>query len=186
MKPQCCSMSDVVRGALAGAAGGALGSSAMVLFNRALGQAGFAPDDIGRHHQQHHLTAKPNDADGTIADEPATRKAASTVTEYLTGHPLDEETRDAGGMLFHHAFGAFVGAFYGAAAVRFPTLAAGAGIPFGATVWMTAAEAGMPMMGLARAPHTYPPERHIASLLSHLVYGLTLECVRKAGTKTSG
>jgi hypothetical protein len=174
-------MTDVGRGALAGAVGGALGSTAMVLFNSALGRAGYAPDDVGRHHQRHHLTAKPNDSDGTIADEPATRKAASHVSELVTGEPLDEETKTAGGLIFHHAFGAVVGAIYGAAAVRFPTLTAGAGIPFGAAVWMTAAEAGMPMMGLARAPHTYPPERHVASLLSHLVYGLTLECVRKAG-----
>ena len=172
-------MSDLVRGALAGAAGGALGSSVMVLFNRALGEAGFAPDDTGWHHQQHHLTAKPNDSDGTIADEPATRKAAANVTEYVTGQPLDEEMKNAGGMIFHHAFGALVGACYGAASVRYPALTSGGGIPFGATVWMTAAEAGMPMMGLARAPHTYPPERHIASLLSHLVYGATVECVRR-------
>ena len=157
----------------------------MVFFNRALGASGFAPDDVGRHHRQHHIAAKPNDSDGTIADEPATRKAASRVTEFATGEPLDEHGKDAGGLLFHHAFGAVVGALYGAAAARFPALASGGGIPFGATVWLTAAEAGMPMMGLAKAPNTYPAERHVASLLSHLVYGATVEAVRKA-SKTSG
>lgn len=186
MKSGCCSASDVWRGALAGAAGGALGSSAMLLCNRALGASGFAPDDVGRHHSEHHRDAKPNDSDGTIADEPATRKAASRMTELATGEPLDERGKDTGGWLFHHAFGAVVGALYGAAAAKYPALTSGFGIPFGATVWLTAAEAGMPMMGLAKAPVSYPPERHVGSLLSHLVYGVTVEATRKVASKTSG
>src|SRR5687768_12137234 len=112
----------------------------MLLCNRALGAAGFAPDDVGRHHTEHHLDAKPNDSDGTVADEPATRKAASYVREVATGEPLDESGKDAGGLVFHHAFGAVVGALCGAAAARYPALTSGLGIPFGATVWLTAAE----------------------------------------------
>ena len=151
----------------------------MVLCNRLLGAAGFAADDLGRHHAERRLDAKPNDSDGTIADEPATRKAASLLAEQTTGDPLTESEKDTAGMILHHAFGAVVGALYGAAAARFPALAAGGGIPFGAIVWLTAAETGMPMTGLARTPVSYPPERHIASLLSHLAFGATVEAVRK-------
>jgi hypothetical protein len=181
----------MVGGAAAGALGGAIGSSTMVLFNRALGAAGFARNDLGRDAAHHRIDAKPNDSDGTISDEPATRKAASHATEVITGEPLDERGKDVVGTILHHAFGAFVGAIYGAAAVRFPTLTAGGGIPFGATVWLTAAEAGMPLVGLTKAPTAYPSERHIASLLSHLVYGATVEMTRRtlsgtSGTRTSG
>jgi putative membrane protein len=177
VKNACCSASDILRGAAAGALGGALGSTTMVLFNRLLGAAGFAPDDLGRHDAHHRLDAKPNDSDATISDEPATRKAASWTSAFLTGQPLDEAGKDVGGPILHHAFGACLGALYGAAAAGVPGLASGGGIPFGATVWLTAAETGMPMAGLSRGPTAYPPERHIASLLSHLVYGATVEAV---------
>jgi hypothetical protein len=179
VKNSCCSVSEILGGAAIGALGGALGATAMVLFNRALASTGFAANDLGRHDQHHRIDAKPNDADATISDEPGTRKAASRLAEAATGEPLDESGKDVAGKLLHHAFGACVGALYGAAAVRLPALTSGGGIPFGATVWVTAAEAGLPMAGLARGPAAYPQERHLASLLSHLVYGATVEGVRR-------
>ena len=179
MNESCCSGSEILGGAAAGALGGALGATTMVLFNRALASTGFASHDLGRHDQHHRLDAKPNDSDATLPDEPATRKTASRISEAATGQPLDEHGKDVAGTVLHHAFGAFVGAIYGAAAVRLPALTSGGGIPFGATVWVTAVEAGLPAAGLAKGPAAYPPERHIASLLSHLVYGATVEAVRR-------
>ena len=171
--------SSVWRGIAAGAIGGAVGSSTMVLFNRLLGATGFARDDLGRHHQHRRIDAKPNDADGTVADEPATEKAASTLNEAATGAPLDAPERRIGGTLLHHAFGATVGAVYGAATSRAPQLAAGGGLPYGLLVWLVAAETGLPLVGLSQPPASYRWERHAASLGSHLAYGATLDAVRR-------
>lgn len=175
--------SDMWQGAVAGAIGGTIASSAMVVFNRLIAATGFAEEDRGRRDQHRRVDAKPNDADGTISDEPATEKAASNIAEAVTGRPLDEEEKRTYGPVVHHAFGAVMGALYGAAAARVPQLAAGGGLPYGAFVWMTSAEAGLPLTGLSRRPDAYPWTRHAASLASHLAYGATLEAVRRIMTR---
>lgn len=175
--------SSVWRGVAAGAIGGAVGSSAMVLFNHLLGASGFGRADLGRRYQHRRVDAKPNDADGTIADEPATEKAASNIAAATTGEPLAEHEKRTAGPVLHHAFGAMVGAVYGAAAARVPQLAAGGGLPYGVLVWAAAAETGLPLAGLSKSPGSYRWERHAASLASHLAFGATLEAVRRTMTR---
>ena len=171
--------SSALRGAAAGAIGGVVGSAAMVLFNHLLAATGFGEDDAGVHHQHHRDDAKPNDTDGTIADEPASRSAASDAAEAMAGRPLTEREKNIAGPLVHYAFGAAAGAIYGAAAARTPRITAGAGAPYGAAVFLTAGEVVVPLAGLARKPTAYPPERHVAALATHVVFGLTLEAVRR-------
>jgi hypothetical protein len=175
--------SSVWGGLAAGAIGGAVGSSAMVLFNHLLGASGFGSEDLGRREQHRRIDAKPNDADGTIADEPATEKAASNIYQTATGEALDEPEKRTAGLLLHHAFGAAVGAIYGAAASRVPQLAAGGGVPYGVLVWLAAAETGLPLAGLSRSPASYRWERHAASLATHLAFGATVEAVRRTLTR---
>lgn len=173
------SSSNALRGMAAGAVGGTIGSGAMVAFNHLLAWAGFAEEDTGRHHSERRADAKPNDSDGTIADEPATRKAASAAAKGLTGTALTEREKDVAGSLVHYAFGAVAGALYGAIAAAAPRVTAGGGSLYGAAVFLTAGEIGVPLAGLARAPGSYPPARHAAALATHLVFGLTLEAVRR-------
>jgi hypothetical protein len=175
--------SDVWRGAMAGAIGGAVASSAMVLFNHLLGSTGFGREDRGRRKQHRRADAKPNDADGTISDEPASEKAASNLVEAATGAELTERGRKIGGSIVHHAFGVVAGAMYGAFAARLPAVATGGGLPYGMLVWIAGPETGLPLAGLARTPTQYPPSRHIASLATHLVFGSTLEAVRRSMTR---
>jgi putative membrane protein len=177
------SAAKIWRGAAAGALGGIVASSAMVLFNHLLGATGFGRQDLGDRHQHRRVDAKPNDTDGTIPDEPASRKAASLIAETVTGRPLDEAGKRIGGPLVHHAFGAFAGALYGAAAETVPQLAAGGGMPYGAAVWLAGPETGVPLAGLSRHPTSYPPARHAASFATHLVFGATLEAVRRVITR---
>ena len=151
----------------------------MVAFNHLVAAAGLARADVGRREQHHHVNAKPNDTDGTIADEPASIKAASNLVEAATGHPLGERGKAIGGPIVHHLFGAVAGALYGAAASIAPRITAGAGLPYGALVWVTSAETGVPLAGLSRSPASYPPARHAASLVTHLVFGATLEATRR-------
>lgn len=173
----------VLEGLAAGAAGGIAGAVAMVVCNHLLAAAGIGRDDYGRHHQERRLDAKPNDTDGTISDEPATMKAASSVAEAMTGRPLDDSARSVAGPVAHHLFGALVGALYGAAAARVPALGAYGGVPYGMFVWAAAAEAGLPLTGLAREPAAYPLSRHAASLATHVVFGATVETVRRAAAR---
>jgi hypothetical protein len=168
--------SNPLLGAAAGALGGIVGSWAMVRFNHL---AGGSDEDGGSHdHRRRH--ASPNDTDGTISDEPASSQVASLTSEALLGRPLDEPERQQAGPLFHYAFGALAGAVYGAAAETRPGTTTGAGAPFGAAVWLAADEIGLPAAGLARNPATYPLSRHAAALGSHIVFGVTVEAVRRA------
>jgi len=171
---------DIWRGAVAGAIGGAVGSSAMVLFNHLLGSTGFGRDDRGRRKQHRRADAKPNDADGTISDEPASEKAASNLVEAVTGAGLSERGKKIGGSIVHHAFGVAAGAIYGACAACLPAVSRGGGLPYGMAVWIAGPETGLPFAGLARTPTEYPPSRHVASLATHLVFGSTLEAVRRS------
>ena len=162
-------------GAAAGAIGGIVGSWAMVRFNHLVGGS----DEDGGSHPHRRTEASPNDTDGTIADEPASSQLAARTSEAVLGRTLGERERQQAGPLFHYAFGAIVGALYGAAAERQPQMTAGAGAPFGATVWITADEIGLPAFGLARHPATYPLSRHAAAFGTHIVYGVATEGVRR-------
>ena len=167
-----------LRSLLAGAAGGAAGSAAMVAFNHVLGATGVAPEDRMRK-PEHRADALPNDTDGTIADEPATQQAAARAAELIDGRALTDEERQAGGAMLHLAFGAAAGALYAALASQSSRITAGGGIPFGIGLFLVAGEIGVPAAGLSRRPSSYAPSRHLAALASHVVYGLTLECVRR-------
>ena len=165
-----------VMGALAGALGGLAGSWAMVRFNHAVGGGGFRPGD---RHAHRRTAAQPNDTDGTFPDEPASMQLASAIAEPVVGRPLAEREKEVGGPIMHYLFGALVGAMYGALAETKPSMANGAGIPFGTAVWLGADEIGVPLAGFASDPRDYPLSRHAAALGSHVVFGLTVEGIRR-------
>lgn len=160
-------------GAAVGAVGGLLGAWMMVRVNHLIGPT----ENEGRRETRHH--ASPNDTDGTFSDEPATMQAASRVSEAVAGRPLTKPEKEIGGPVVHYAFGAATGAFYGALAEWQPGAARGAGIPFGAAVWLIADEIGVPLAGFAGPPTDYPFVRHLSALGSHLAFGLTLEGIRR-------
>jgi hypothetical protein len=148
----------------------------MVQFNHALGGGSSHPADAHEHRRQR---AQPNDTDSTISDEPASIQVAEAVAEPIVGRQLTEREKTVGGSVAHYAFGALVGAMYGAAAETRPSTAAGGGVPFGVSVWLGADELGLPAVGLAAAPQNYPLSRHAAAFASHVVFGVTVECVRR-------
>lgn len=163
-----------------GAAGGLLGAWVMVRCNALIG----ATEDDGHDGRQQsterfRAAASPNDTDGTVAHEPATRQAASRVAEAVTGEPLGERGRRIGAPLVHYGFGVAAGAFYGALVEMQPSAAAGWGLSYGTAVWLTADEIGVPLAGLAGPPAEYPFVRHATALATHLAFGATLETVRR-------
>ena len=58
-------------------------------------------------------------------------------------------------------------------------LAAAAGLPFGAAVWIVADEIGVPLAGLSKPPTEYPLRDHASAFAAHLVFGVTTEGVRR-------
>ena len=159
-----------VTNVLAGIAGGLAGSFVMEHLQRALGrispEIGGAPGGGGQQYR------KPE-------TEPSTYQAADLVARATTGHSVPESKKPLAGAAIHYAFGAAVGAIYGAAAARNDDVTSGWGLPFGASVWLIADELGMPALGLAAPPTEHPAKDHATTLASHLVFGAVTECVRR-------
>jgi hypothetical protein len=110
----------------------------------------------------------------------AAERTASFVSETAFEHRLTKSEKEAAGTAVHYAFGVGSGALYGALAEALPQVTAGAGLPFGAVVWLTADEGVVPLLGLSKTPAEYPLKTHAYAFASHLVFGLTAEMVRRA------
>jgi putative membrane protein len=80
---------------------------------------------------------------------------------------------------FHYAFGAAVGAIYGAYVESRSRQRSRSGAGLGTALWATADEMAMPMLGLSERSTRRPLEMHLQSFAAHLVYGVTTEVVRR-------
>ncbi|HEY3827470.1 MAG TPA: DUF1440 domain-containing protein [Bryobacteraceae bacterium] len=154
----------------AGAMGGLLGSWTMNRFQSGLAKlesAGKPPEQTSQAQ------------DGQASEEPATVKAGEQISEAVTGRVLTTEKKKVAEPLVHYAFGALVGAFYGALASRKRLATAGMGACYGAGVWLLADEIAVPAAGLSKGPLQVPLKKHLEALAAHLVYGVTTEGVRR-------
>jgi uncharacterized membrane protein YagU involved in acid resistance len=103
--------------------------------------------------------------------------AAQAIAEHTIGRRLTRAELRFAAPAVHHAFGAAVGAVYGAYAER--RQARSLGLGFGAIVWLAADEIAMPLLGLSKPTPRRPLEMHFQSLVAHFVYGGTTEIVRR-------
>ena len=172
--------SNPALGAIAGAVGGLVASWTMVRFNHLIAPDSRTSDKPDDRHAHRRAAARPNDTDGTIPDEPGSMQAAAAIAEPVLGRPLTVREKEKGGPIMHYLFGATVGALYGAAAETDRSITRGAGIPYGIAVWLIADEIGMHAVGFATKPTDYPLSRHAATLATHVVFGLSVESVRRA------
>lgn len=162
----------IVRGILAGVAGGLVASWVMNEFSTTLGQklsdVVESPADKAELKQQ---------SDG----EDATMKAADKIVETVTGgQHLTHEQREIGGPIIHYSMGAVMGGIYGALAEYTDFAKAGFGTTFGGVLFATADVFGVPAMKLGPWPDEYPVSSLANPLATHLVYGFTTELVRRA------
>jgi uncharacterized membrane protein YagU involved in acid resistance len=161
----------LVRGILAGVAGGLAASWVMNEFSATLGQklskAVETPEEQQELKQQ---------SDG----EDATMKAADKIVETVTGgRHLSHEQREIGGPIVHYGMGAISGGIYGALAEYTDLAKAGFGTTFGTVLFATADVLGVPAMHLGPWPDQYPVSSLASPLAAHLVYGATTELVRR-------
>lgn len=155
----------VYKGLLAGAIGGLAASWVMPKFQfllaRALGQSG------------------PHEGQG----EDATVKAAERISSAVAHHELSAEEKKKAGPLVHYAYGTGIGALYGGVAEKVETATSGFGSAYGVAAWALGDEVAVPAMGLGRKAAETPVSQHLQLLAAHLVYGVTLEGVRRLALK---
>lgn len=166
------------KGLALGAAGGVAGTLAMGAYFKLAaalmgGQSGDQPKEeqekggqpldnialIGTHYQQ---------------GETSTETVGRLVYTALAGAPpRAKETKTALSQEVHWAFGAAMGALYGAARADAGMPDAGGGAIFGMAVWLLASELALPLLGLTPGPTAQPAEHHANYGVAHLVYGVT-------------
>jgi putative membrane protein len=171
--------SNPVLGGVAGAVAGLAAAWVMIRFNHMIDPDTGESDKAADRHAHRRTEARPNDTDGTIPDEPGSMQAASALAEPILGRPLKEREKEIAGPVVHYLFGAAAGAVYGVAAEVDRSATRGAGIPYGIGVWLVADEIGMHAAGFATSPRDYPLSRHAAALATHIVFGITVEGVRR-------
>jgi putative membrane protein len=172
---------DPWKGAVAGMLGGILASFAMNRVHALWtaieedGSAARRKKEQGGQLEKGRQQRKEKSSDEPSATEKAAQRAARLIDVRL-----DRSERKKAGVFFHYAFGATLGALYGAAAEAAPRVAAGGGLPFGTAVWIAADEIGTPAAGLAPPPSELPLSVHLQSLAAHFAFGATTELVRRA------
>lgn len=159
---------DIAKGLLAGLMAGFLATWAKAKMQAKLSQ-------LEKAEQPPKQEADNSDGE----EKPSTVKAAEAVSSKVFKHALSDKERKLAGPAVDYGFGTIMGGVYGAAAENMPGLEAGGGLLFGAGVWLFADELGVPAAGLAKWPNKYPAKTHVSGLVGHLVYGFTLELLRK-------
>jgi len=152
---------DVLKGAVAGLIGGLVAAFVMSEFQSVWNKLSGQEKQSGGEKQ-----------------EPATVKAAEMIVENATDHDLTDDEKKYAGPLMHYAMGSTSGAIYGAVSEVMPIARTGAGLPFGAAVWLVADDIVVPALGLSKPVTEYPISKNVYALVSHFVYGLTTEAVR--------
>jgi uncharacterized membrane protein YagU involved in acid resistance len=161
----------IIRGILAGIAGGLVASWVMNEFSSTLGQK--LSNAIETPQEQEQLKQQ---SDG----EDATMKTADKIVETVTGgRHLTHEQREIGGPIVHYAMGAISGGIYGALTEYLPIARAGFGTTFGTVLFASADVFGVPAAGLGPWPDQYPLSSLANPLAGHLIYGATTELVRR-------
>jgi uncharacterized membrane protein YagU involved in acid resistance len=126
----------------------------------------------------HTMLADGDPGGGQSKPDDATVKVAAAATS-LVGYRLGQAEKAPAGSVVHYAFGAVVGAVYGAAAEIVPMVSRAFGLPFGAAVWLGAHVVAVPALGLAESPVRQPATKEAEEFGLHLVYGAITELVRR-------
>lgn len=101
----------------------------------------------------------------------------------LTGHPVPEATKSFAEPAVHFLFGMAAGVVYVALARKIPVVRAGYGAFFGFSFWLLAHEIGLPLVGLSPTPAQMTLWEQGNELVSHIIFGATLEFVRRLGLR---
>ena len=173
--------SNLLKGMVAGLAGGLIASWTMNQFQAALTRMAEGKEKShGAQSMQPAEGSQGEPAQDTAEQDDATVETAKAISKTVFHHELQESEKESAGAAVHYAFGTLSGGLYGALAEVTPQVTTAAGLPFGAGFWLLADEISVPLLGLSKGPTEYPVSTHVYSLASHLVYGVTAELGRRA------
>ena len=145
---------SVFKGFLAGAIGGLVGAAA-----KAAGEAVYPPRTQGQ------------------IPPPA------VLVNRIAGRPLSETEEEVSVQAIHWGFGALAGGVYGALAEYQPAVTGRLGANFGLTLCGMTHASALPMMGLTESPGNQPAREHASELVTHAIYGVTTELVRRVARR---
>lgn len=172
---------NILKGMIAGFAGGLVAAWTMNQFQAAWTRiAEGAEKSHGAQSMKPAEGSKGEQRRDVQEQDDATVETAKVISRNVLGHELQESEKELAGAAVHYAFGTASGAIYGALAEVSPQVTTVAGLPFGAVFWLIADEISLPLLGLSKGPAQYPVSTHVYSFASHLVYGVTAECSRRA------
>jgi putative membrane protein len=163
---------SVVRGILAGMAGGLAAAWVMNQFMAGPGQTlqqAVQSDEENREQQAHSSEPK----------EDATMKAAEAIVHTTTGDHLSRDQKEKGGPIVHYTFGALTGGLYGGLAEYSTTVTSGFGTSFGGVLFSSADLLAVPAFNLGPSPSDQPASAQATPFAAHIVYGVTTEFVRR-------
>jgi putative membrane protein len=163
---------SVIRGIVAGMAGGLAAAWVMNVFMASAGQTlqkAVQSDEENSEQQKHSSEPK----------EDATMKAADAIVHTATGDHLSQAEKEAGGPIVHYAFGALTGGVYGGLAEYSSRVKAGFGTSFGGILFGTADMLAVPALNLGPSPSDQPASALATPFAAHIIYGATTEFVRR-------
>lgn len=180
---------DVWKGLAAGIVGGLAASVVMNQFQALVSkltagvERSHGAQSLQQGSPQHGIGRELQERGKDDARDDAAMRLANAVSVGVFDHELTKSEKHTAGTALHYAYGTLTGALYGAVAELAPAVTGGAGMPYGASVWVVADEGVVPALGLSKSPSEYPLSIHAYAFTSHLVYGLTTELVRRAVRK---
>ncbi|HTZ60333.1 MAG TPA: DUF1440 domain-containing protein [Acidobacteriaceae bacterium] len=145
---------SLIKGFLAGAIGGLAGAAA-----KAAGEAVYPPRTLGQ------------------IPPPA------VLVNRMSERPLSEKEEEVSVQAIHWTFGALVGGVYGIVAEYQPAVTSRLGANFGVTLCGITHASALPLMGLTEKPEDQPVREHASELVTHTMYGVTTELVRRLARK---
>ena len=145
---------SLLKGFVAGTIGGLAGAGA-----KAIGEAMYPPRTIGQ------------------IPPPA------VLVNRMAGRSLTDEEEEVSVQAIHWGFGALAGGLYGMLAEYAPAVRGRLGASFGLTLFGLTHVSALPMMGLTEKPEDQPAREHASEVITHVIYGVTTELVRRGARK---
>jgi putative membrane protein len=107
----------------------------------------------------------------------------AVLVNRMASRPLSETEEEVSVQAIHWGFGALAGGVYGALAEYQPVVTGRLGANFGLTLCGITHASALPMMGLTEKPEDQPAREHASELVTHAIYGVTTELVRRVARK---
>ncbi len=174
MATQAIAKRSIVKGFLAGAVAGAVGTVVLNTFQSASLKGTEAVEN--RLPGENTYTGQQGDLLKSYA---AAHDHTADAAAKLAGVQLTPAQRRQSEPFIEFAFGTLSGGVYGALAEYLPFITSGFGTSFGAALFAGANEAVLPALGWMSQPAERTPVQHVGGLSGHVVFGAAVEGVRR-------